>query len=328
MAPVRAVLPYDPAFPPGPRLGELPDPVAGPGEVLLEVRAAGLNRGDLLQLRGLYPPPPGESEVPGLECAGVVATSGEGVDGWRPGARAMALVAGGAQAERAAIPAGQLMELPSALGFAQGAAVPEAGLTAWTNLVAEGRLAPGETVVVTGATGGVGTFTVQLARELGARVVAAGRDRGRLEPLLDLGAHHVARLDDLPVEVRRLNDGRGADLVIDLVGGEHLGRALEALAPRGRLVLVGLMAGRTAPLDLGLVLGRRLRLVGSLLRPRPREEKAALVGAFAAFALPRLADGRLRAVVDRVLPLERAAEAYSALESGGVAGKVVLEIPC
>lgn len=325
---MRGVLPYDPAAGPGPpRLGELPDPVPGPGELLIEVRAAGVNHAEPMQLAGRYPPPPGESEVPGLECAGLVAAVGEGVEGWRPGERAMALLAGGGHAERVAVPAGQAMRVPDGLSFVEAAAVPEAGLTAWTNLVAEGGLRPGEAVLVTGATGGVGSFTVQLAAALGATVLAAGRDRQRLAPLAELGARHLVLLDDtLPEAVRRATGGRGADLALDLVGGEHLPRALAALAPRGRLVLVGLLAGPRAELDLARVLRGHLRLIGSTLRPRSRDEKTRLVAAFAAFALPRLADGRLRPLVDEVVSFEEAATAYRRMREGGGIGKVVLSM--
>lgn len=323
---MRAVLPYDPETGPGPpRLGTLPDPVAGPGELLVEVRAAGVNHAEPMQLAGRYPPPPGESEVPGLECAGVVAAVGAGVEGWAPGDRVMALLAGGGHAERVAVPAGQAMPIPEGLSFVEAAAVPESGLTAWTNLVAEGGLAAGEAVLITGATGGVGSFAVQLAAALGGRVIAAGRDRGRLAPLAGLGAEALVPLDDdLPEAVRRATGGRGADLVLDLVGGEHLPRLLAALAPQGRLVLVGLLAGARAEIDLARVLRRHLRIVGSTLRPRPREEKARLVAAFAAFALPRLADGRLRPLVDAVVPFADAAAAYRRLTEGGGLGKVVL----
>lgn len=323
---MRAVLPYDPAAGPGPpRLGELPDPVAGPGELLIEVKAAGVNHAEPMQLAGRYPPPPGESEVPGLECAGVVAAVAEGVEGWRPGDRAMALLAGGGHADLVAVPAGQAMPIPEDLSFVEAAAVPEAGLTAWTHMVAEGGLAAGETVLVTGATGGVGSFSVQLAAALGATVLAAGRDRRRLEPLRDLGADHLVVLDDdLPGAVRQATGGRGADLALDLVGGEHLPRVLASLAPGGRLVLIGLLAGARAEIDLARVLRHHLRLIGSTLRPRSREEKAKLVAAFAGFALPRLADGRLRPLVDRVFPFGEAADAYEALTDGGGVGKVVL----
>jgi putative PIG3 family NAD(P)H quinone oxidoreductase len=322
---VRAVLPTSVLHP---VLGELPDPVPGPGEVLVEVAAAGLNHADLLQLQGHYPPPPGESAVPGLEAAGRITALGEQVAGtWREGDRVMALLGGGGLATRAAIPAGQLMAVPGNLSWSEAAALPEAGLTAWTNLVAEGGLREGETVLVTGATGGMGTMFVQLAQALGARVIAAGRSLERLETLRDLGASDLVRLDaDLPARVRELTGGRGVDLVADLVGGPDLGRRVAALAPRGRLILLGLLAGDRAELDLGPILSRRLRLVGSVLRSRPRAEKAELVAGFAAFALPRLAEGRLRPVVDRVLPFERAGEAFAALRRGGAAGKIVLEM--
>jgi NADPH2:quinone reductase len=307
------------------RVGELLDPVPGPGEVLVEVAAAGLNRADLLQVRGLYPPPPGESAVPGMEAAGRITALGPGVSGWQPGARVMALLGGGGQAERVAVPAGQLMRLPEELSFEQGAALPEAGLTAWTNLVAEGHLAAGETVLVTGASGGMGSFAAQLARELGARVLAAARNRERLERLRDFGIEElVTEGEGLAAEVRARTGGRGADLVLDLVGGRLLPGHLAALRPRGRLVLLGLLAGERAELDLSLVLGRRLMVIGSVLRPRPRAEKAELVAGFASFALPRLARGALLAVVDRVLPLSAAAAAYEVLARGEPFGKILL----
>jgi len=335
---VRAVLPVEPSAPPIPRLGDLPDPVPGRGEVLVAVRAAGLNHADLHQLRGAYPPPPGESTVPGLECSGTVVALGDGVaadglftTGARPGMRVMALVAGGAHATLAAIPVGQLMPIPENLSFVEAAAIPEAGLTAWTNLVVEGGLAAGETVLVTGATGGMGTMLVELARELGARVIAAGRSEERLARLRPLGASETVVVDDergdgLPERVRAATGGRGADLVVDLVGGAGIDRHLAALAPRGRLVVVGLLAGRRAEVDLGAVLSRRLRIQGSVLRARSRGEKAALTAAFSAFALSRFASGRLVPVVDRVLPFARAPEDYAALGAGGAAGKIVVEM--
>jgi putative PIG3 family NAD(P)H quinone oxidoreductase len=324
---MRAVLPADPTGDGVPRLGDWPDPVPGPGELLIDVAAAGLNWADLLQLRGRYPPPPGASPIPGLECAGTIAEMGPGVEGWRRGDRVMALLAGGGHAERVAVPAGQVMPLPASLAFTDGAGLPEAGVTAWTNLVTEGGLQPGETVLVTGATGGMGTMFVQLARALEARPIAAGRDLPSLAELHELGAAAEVLLDEeLPQRVRRLTGGAGADLACDLVGGVHFERALAALGERGRLVLVGLLAGARAEIDLGLVLRRRLRVVGSVLRSRPPAEKGALVAAFAAFALPRLAAGSLRPLVRQVCPLERAADAYSALAGGGVRGKIVLSI--
>jgi putative PIG3 family NAD(P)H quinone oxidoreductase len=327
---MRAVLPADPTTvngkAPVPRLGELPDPVARPGEVVVAVEAAGINRADLLQLAGRYPPPAGESEVPGLECAGRIAALGEGVDRLKVGMRVMALLAGGGQATRVAVPAGQVMPLADNLSFVEGAALPEAGLTAWTNLVFEGGLVAGETVLVSGATGGVGSFAVQLARELGARVIATARDRGRLERLRDLGIDDlVADESGLPGRVRALCGGRGVDLVLDLVGGVRMVEHLAALKTGGRMVLVGLLAGRRAEIDLDAVLARRLRIIGSVLRSRSRDEKARLVAGFGAFAGPRLRGGRLRPVVGRVLPLAEAATAYASMASGGTFGKLILE---
>jgi len=323
---VRAVLPPEDPRIPLPRVGDLPDPVPGPGEVLVAVEAAGVNHAELLQIRGQYPPLPGESDVPGLECAGrVVGRESPGL--WQPGARVMALLGGGGHATRAAVPTGQLMFLPDNLSFVEGGAIPEAGLTAWTNLVAEGELQAGETVLVTGATGGMGSFAVQLARELGARVLAAGRDAGRLEQLRELGVQEICVAgSDLAQQVREATGGRGVDLVFDLVGGPSINAHLGALRDGGRLVLIGLLGGRKVDVDLGAVLSRRLRILGSVLRPRSRAEKARLVEGFSAFALPRLRDGRLRPVVEKVVPFERAAEAYKALDQGGTFGKIVLKM--
>jgi putative PIG3 family NAD(P)H quinone oxidoreductase len=325
MAPVRAILPADPDHP-VPSVGNLPDPIPEPGEVVVAVEAAGINHADLHQLRGQYPPPAGESDVPGLECSGVVL-EGEKGSPWQPGTRVMALVGGGAHGTRAAIPVGQLMPLPDNLSFIEGAAIPEAALTSWVNLVAEGGLQAGETVLITGATGGMGSFTAQLARELGARVLAVGRDPKRLEMLRDLGIDEIC-LDgaNLAGQVREATGGRGADLVIDYTAGPGFGGHLAALAHRGRLVVVGTLGGRKPEVDLGLLMGRRLKVIGSVLRVRPREEKARLTADFAAFALPRLRDGRLRPVVDRVFPLERAGEAYKTLERGGGFGKIILSM--
>lgn len=321
---MRAVLPDDEDRP---RLAEVPDPEPAAGEVLVEVEATALNRVDLMQIQGRYPPPPGESEIPGLECAGRIVAAGAAVSGRRVGERVMALLGGGGHAERVAVPEGQLMTLPESLSYEEGAALPEVALTAWTNLVAEGGLKADETVLVSGAASGVGSFAVQLAKALGARVLVSGRNRPRLEALVPLGADACITLgESLPAEVRELTSGRGVDLVLELVGGPHLPRSLVSLAPRGRLVLVGLMAGARASIDLGAVLRRRLHLVGSVLRSRPRAEKARLVSSFWAFAEPLIASGRLAPVIDSVYPFARIAEAYEALRRGGVFGKVVVRV--
>jgi len=322
---VRAVRPVTPGFPNDIEIVDLPEPEPGAGEVVVRVAAAGLNRADLLQMRGGYPPPPGESAIPGLECAGRIEKLGRGVTSRSPGDRVMALLSGGGQAELVAVPEGQLMTWPVPMSAAEAGGLPEAALTAWTNLVVEGGLRSGETVLVTGATSGVGSFAVQLARELGARVIAAGRDEERLEALSSLGAkEHVVLNETFADDVHAITGGRGVDLVLDLVGGEWTGRAIDALAPHGRLVLVGLTAGTRAHVDLAHLLRRQLRVAGSLLRPRSRDEKGSLVRAFSDFAAPRMQDGRLKPVVHATFPLAEAASAYAALAAGGFTGKLVL----
>jgi len=318
---LRAVLPAVEGGSPAPRIGELPEPIAGPGEILLRTRAAGLNHVDLLQLRGLYPPPAGESEIPGLEAAGEVIALGAGVTGWREGERAAALLAGGGQAELVAVPAGQAIRVPASWSDEEAAGLPEAAITAWTNLVVEGRLAAGECVLVAGATSGVGSYAIELAKALGAgRVVAVGREPERLARLESLGVDEVVTFEELAAAPRR------ADLVLDLVGGERLPTLLRSLVPRGRHVLVGLMAGRSATVDLGLVLRNRLELRGSVLRSRSRAEKADLVAAFAAFAAPRMERRELVPLVDRVFAFDDVAAAYDHLARGRPLGKVVLKL--
>lgn len=310
-----------------PELFETDAPMPAEGEVLIRVRATALNRADLLQIRGMYPPPPGESAIPGLECAGEIESLGPGVEGFEPGQRVMALLAGGGHAQKVAAPVGQLMPIPDGMSFEDAAGLPEVAITAWTNLVYEGGLEDGETVLIVAAASGVGTFAVQLARELGARVLVAGRTRERLERLKPLGADACVVLgDDMVRETRAANDGRGVDLIMDLAGGADLGRRMDALANRGRCVLVGVLAGTRTDLDLADVLRRRLRVIGSVLRARSRRDKAKLVADFLDFAAQRLDDGRLRPIIDRVLPFEDIADAYRQLQAGGVWGKIVLRV--
>ncbi|HVS65719.1 MAG TPA: NAD(P)H-quinone oxidoreductase [Thermoanaerobaculia bacterium] len=307
-------------------LVELEDPHPGEGEVAISVAASALNRADLLQMRGLYPPPAGESEVPGLECAGVIAEVGSGVDAWRPGDRVMALLAGGGHATRVVAPEGQLLEVPEGFSLTEAGSLPEVAITAWTNLVYEGRLQRGQSVLITGAASGVGCFAVQVARALGARVVVAGRDAARLERLRPLGADVAVELGAGFAERVREAIPDGVDLVIDLVGGEHLDRALGALRDRGTLVLVGVLAGTSAQVDLGQLLRRRLHVAGSVLRARSRAEKAGLVASFREFAAGRWSRGELVPSIDRTVPFERVADAYAAMAEGGHLGKLVLEM--
>ena len=308
-------------------LRAMPDPEPADGEILIDVRATALNRADLLQVRGLYPPPPGESEVPGLECAGTVLAVGPGVSRFVEGDRVMALLAGGGHATHVVVPEAQAMAVPEGMSWVQAAALPEAALTSWTNLAIEGQLQSGQTCLISGAASGIGTFAVQLARELGATVFVAGRDMERLESLRNLGADRCFVLgSELAGEVREASGG-GVDLVMDLVGGEHFESLLKSLVLRGRLVLVGLMAGPTAELNLGLLMRQRLQIVGSVLRSRTRSEKAGLVAGFAEFAASRWQSGALEAVVSEVRPFESLPQAYEEMARGGLLGKLVIEVP-
>lgn len=311
------------------RIGEVPDPAPGRGEVLVRVRAASLNRADLLQRRGGYAPPPGtRRDVPGLELAGEVVRAGDGVEGFRPGDRVMAIAPGEAQAELAVVPARMLLPVPAALSLEEAAALPEAGLTAHDALFTIGGLRPGWTVLVHAAGSGVGTLAVQLARAAGATSIGTSRTPEKLAQARALGLDHglvVGR--DAPRfadEVRRLTGGEGARIVLDFVGASYAAENLAAVAVRGTVVVIGTMGGADAATDLRLLLSKRAALVGTNLRMRPIEEKIAATQAFARDVLPLVAAGRVRPVVDEVLPFERAREAHERLERDASFGKLVL----
>lgn len=305
---------------------KVPDPVPGPGDVLIDVAAAGVNRADLLQRQGHYPPPPGAPPWPGLEVSGTVAALGTGVSGWAVGMPVCALLSGGGYAEQVTAPAGQLLPVPPGLDLVDAAALPEAICTAWSNLVDVGRLRAGEWVLVHGGSGGVGSVAIQLAVALGARVAATAGGPGRTARCAGLGAEVVIdhRIESFTRAVLDATGGRGVDVVLDILGAGALTANLEALAPGGRLVVIGMQRGRRAELDLGLLLARRASVIGTTLRARPADEKAAIVAAVRAHVWPMLDDGRLRPVVHARLPLGRAGEAHELLESGQVFGKVVL----
>lgn len=311
-----------------PELTSLPVPRPGPGELLVQVAASGVNHVDLLQQRGRYPVPEGESAIPGLECAGIVTSLGEGVvagQPWNVGDRVMALLGGGGHARYVAVPERLAMPLPPSWDAIQGAALPEAGVTAWTNLVAEGAVRSGEWVMVTGATGGVGSFAVRLAEALGTRVIAVGRSGARLARLR-LAPPSVAVLEgaEFTARVHRATGGAGVDLIVDLVGGRGFGERLMSLRTHGRVVLVGLLAGASSELDLSRTLRCQLMVKGSLLRARSRLEKGRLVEAFMRFAKPRFLQGELQPSIAAVFPASEIAAAYAALERGGLGGKVVV----
>ena len=291
----------------------------------MEVVTAGVNRADLLQRRGKYPPPAGVTDVLGLEIAGRVLSTGEGVTS-RPGRQVMAVVSGGGYATRCTVPEEHLLDIPDGMNWIDAGAVPEAFLTAWLNLHELGGLQAGETVLLHAGASGVGTAAIQIARELGARVLTTAGSPEKLDLCRRLGAHRAIHRheEDFVRVVEHETDGRGVDLVVDVVGAPYWERNTAAVARGGRLVLVGFLGGSRGDLDLGPILRKSLTVRGTTLRGRSREAKATLVASFAEFGLPRLADGRLRAVVDRALPLGEAAEAHRALEANATAGKIVL----
>jgi putative PIG3 family NAD(P)H quinone oxidoreductase len=298
------------------------------GEVLLDVRATAVNRADLSQARGNYPPPAGVTEILGLEAAGVITATGADVRGWQVGDRVCALLPGGGYAERVAVPEGMLMRLPDDWTFEQGAAIPEVWLTAFVNLFLEGNLEQGETVLLHAGGSGVGTAAIQQAREAGATVIITAGTEAKLEKGRELGAAlalNYKEQDFLP-EIMDFTADRGVNLILDPVGADYLERNLQLLCPGGRLVQIGLLSGAEAPIDLGLVLGKSVRIVGSRLRPRPVAEKVAITRQFTQRFWPLLASGKLHPVIDRVFPLPEAGAAHEYVRQNRNTGKVILTL--
>jgi tumor protein p53-inducible protein 3 len=324
---MRAVIARTPGGPDVLEMVELPDPVAGPGEVLLRIRASAVNRADILQRQGRYPMPPGAGPILGLEAAGVVEAIGPGVVGWRSGDRAMALLASGGYAELAAVPAGQLMRIPDALDWITAAAVPEAFLTAWQALGRQTPAGVDDWVMVHAAASGVGLAALQIARELGAHTIATTRSQDKAERIEAFCDSALVPVNgEFADDVLRLTGDHGADVIVDLVGAAYWPDNIRSLALDGRLALIGLVGGTRTDLDLGAVLARRATIVASTLRARSIAQKRELVASFAAWGLPRLADRRLRPVVDDFIPLARVADAHRAVEANATVGKVVLAL--
>ena len=309
---------------------ETADPVPSRGEVLVRVRAAALNRADLLQRRGLYPPPPGTREdVPGLELSGEIAKLGEGVQGWKPGDRVMAIAAGEAQAEYAVVHERMLLRVPDGLSLEDAGAIPEAGVTSHDALFTLGGLRPGWPVLVHAVGSGVSTAALQIAKAAGATVIGTSRTPEKLERARALGMDHGILVGkDEPRfadEVKKLTGKRGCPLVLDFVGAPYAQENMAALAPGGRIVVIGTMGGAKPTVDLSLLMRTRGTLVGTVLRPRPLEEKIQASQAFARDVLPLVAAGKVKPVVDAVLPAARAAEAHAKMEANDSFGKIVLE---
>lgn len=306
---------------------ERPDPTPGEGEVVIRVAAAGVNRPDVLQRLGSYPPPPGASDIPGLEVAGIIEALGNGVRQWKVGDRVCALVAGGGYATRCVAPEPQCLPVPSSLDLVAAAAVPETFFTVWTNVFDRGRLKSGETALFHGGTSGIGTTAIQLASARGARVFATAGTDAKCRACEGLGAERAInyRTEDFVAAIKSLTSGRGVDLVLDIVASDYFARNLAVLAVDGRLVQIGWMGG-AAPvsLDLSQVLRRRLTITGSTLRPRTVEEKGQIAAALRKEVWPLLEQRRVAPIIYRTFPLTEAAAAHRLMESGEHIGKIVL----
>lgn len=326
---MRAVVITEPGDPDVLAVQDVPDPEPGPEEVLVAVRATALNRADLLQRRGFYPEPgpPREHEVPGMELAGTVVALGPRVTEWQVGDEVMGIVSGGAYAERIAVHERQLMAVPPVLGLADAAAVPEVAITAWDALAVQGGLTSGRVALVHAGASGVGTAAVAIAKALGARVVTT-TSTGKVERCRELGADVVVDYtsEDYVEAVWAATDGRGVDVVLDVVGGDYLARNLKALRTGGTIVQVGVMGGGRTEIDLGAMLPKRARLVGTVLRARPIEEKIAVTQRFAREVLPWYADGTIRPVIDTRFPLEAIADAHRHMEANANVGKILVDI--
>lgn len=305
---------------------EVPTPVAGPGEVLLDVAASAVNRADLLQRQGHYDPPPGTSPYLGLECSGRIAAVGEDVEGWEEGDEVCALLTGGGYAQQVAVPAAQVLPLPTGVDLVDAAGLPEVVCTVWSNVFMLAGLRPGETLLVHGGASGIGTMAIQLGREMQARVAVTAGSAEKLARCKELGAEVLVnyRDEDFVEEVRTATDGRGADVVLDLIGAKYLERNVEVLATSGRLVVIGLQGGTKAELDLGTLMRKRAAVLATALRARPPEEKAAVVASVREHVWPLVGSGAVRPVVDRRVPMSDAPEAHRVLEAGEAVGKVLL----
>lgn len=323
---MRAVIAAEPGGPEVLQVVERPTPEPAPGEVLLDVAASAVNRADVLQRRGLYPPPPGAGDVLGLECSGTVAALGEGVTDWRVGDQVCALLAAGGYATQVACPAGQLMPLPPGLDLITAAAVPEVACTVWSNVFMVAGLQPGEVLLVHGGAGGIGTFAIQAAAALGARVLTTAGSPDKTELCRSLGADVAIdyREQDFVEEVGRATDGAGADVVLDVMGASYLGRNVQALATNGRLVIIGMQGGAKGELDIAALLRKRGAVIATSLRGRPATEKAAICAGVAEHVWPLFAEGLITPVVEATMPLTEASRAHELMDQSGHTGKIVL----
>ncbi|HUO38309.1 MAG TPA: NAD(P)H-quinone oxidoreductase [Mycobacterium sp.] len=310
---------------------EVPDLRPGPSEVLIKVAAAGVNRADLLQAAGHYPPPPGASDILGMEASGVIAELGEDVAGWSVGQEVTALLAGGGYAEFVAAPAPQVMPVPDGIGLVAAAALPEVACTVWSNLVMTANLIQGQTLLIHGGASGVGTHAIQVARQLGARTAVTAGSQTKLDLARDLGAEIAInyRETDFVAALHEQTNGAGADVVLDIIGAKYLDRNIDALAPDGQLIVIGLQGGTTGELNLGKLMTKRARVIGTALRGRPIDgshSKGEIARQVVVHVWPMIAEGRVRPMVGAEFDIRQAGDAHKLLSSGDVTGKVILRV--
>ncbi len=325
---MRAIVTTEPGGPEVLTLAELPDPTAGPGEVVIDVVATAVNRADVLQRRGHYPPPPGASDVIGLECSGTVAEVGEGVTRWKVGDEVCALLAGGGYAEKVLVDEGQVMAVPDGIDLVTAAALPEVACTVWSNVFLVAGLRPDETLLVHGGAGGIGTCAIQVAHQVGARVITTAGSAAKLDVCRDLGADVGIdyREQDFVAEVKEATHGRGADVILDNMGASYLERNIDALATEGRLVVIGMQGGTRTEIDLSSLLRKRAALIATTLRSRPPENKAVICAAVEDHVWPMVAAGTVKPIVHATFPLSEAADAHRALDDGSHVGKILLTV--
>ncbi|WP_448207346.1 NAD(P)H-quinone oxidoreductase [Azospirillum sp. sgz302134] len=305
-----------------------PAPVPGPGEVLVAVEAAGVNRPDLLQRQGRYDPPPGASDLPGLEVAGRVVAIGEGVTEWAAEDAVCGLVAGGGYARYCVVPAAQLLPVPKGFGMIEAAAVPETYFTVWTNVFERGALQPGETFLVHGGSSGIGTTAIQLAKAFGAKVFTTAGSADKCRACEELGADRAIdyKTEDFAAVIKQETGGRGVDVVLDMVGGDYIARDIDIMAPDGRHVSIAFLQGPKVSINMFPVMTKRLTLTGSTLRARPVAEKGRIARALREKVWPLLESGTIKPVIHKTFPLEQAAEAHALMESSTHIGKIVLTV--
>jgi putative PIG3 family NAD(P)H quinone oxidoreductase len=323
---MRAVIVEEPGGPDALVVTELDDPVAGPGEVLIDVAAAGVNRADVMQRQGAYDPPEGATHVLGLECSGTVSAVGEGVDAFAVGDEVCALLSGGGYAEKVNVPVGQVARVPQGVSLVDAGGLVEVAATVWANVFMTAALQRDETLLVHGGGSGIGPIAVQLAHALGAKVAVTAGSQAKLDFCRDLGADVLVnyREQDFVEEVKAATDGRGADVILDNMGAKYLGRNVDTLATAGRLVVIGMQGGTKGELDLGKLLGKRAAVMAASLRARPPEEKALIIGSMVENVWPLVDDGTVRPIIHTTVPLADVADAHRILDESSHTGKVLL----